>query len=76
MFGTVFLVMGFFAASSAHALTIQTVQFTTGSGGESVWGQSLTINVGATVADALIPAIVSLDFVGWHTGDPLIGSAD
>ena len=41
-----------------------------------MWGQSLTINVGATVADSLIPAIVSLDFVGWRTGDPLIGSAD
>lgn len=63
------------AAFPSQAITIQTVQFTTGGGADPVWGQSLTINVGATVADALIPATVALEFAGFRTGDPGIGSA-
>ena len=72
--GGMALVVGFAAPSSA--IIIQTVQFTSDGGAEPVWGQSLTINVGATIPDAMIPAVVDLDLVGFRTGDPNIGSAD
>ena len=62
------------AAIPAQALTMQTVQFTSGGGADPVWGQSITLNVGATVADALIPPTMALEFVGFRTGDPGIGS--
>jgi len=62
------------AALPAQALTMQTVQFTSGGGADPVWGQSITLNVGATVADALIPPTMALEFVGFRTGDPGIGS--
>lgn len=62
-------------AGSALAIPVQTVQFVSSGDAEPVWGQSLTVNVGATVADALITPTVALDFVGFRTGDPGIGSA-
>lgn len=61
-------------ALPAGALTFQTVQFTSGGGLDPVWGQSLTINVGATVPDSSIPPTVALEFAGFRTGDPAIGS--
>ena len=61
-------------ALPGSAITIQTVQFTSSGGTDPVWGQSLTINVGATVPDAMIPATVALEFAGFRTGDPSIGS--
>ena len=63
------------SAASATAISVQTVQNVSAGDAEPVWGQSLTINVGATVADPLITPIVALDFVGFRTGDPNIGSA-
>jgi hypothetical protein len=61
---------------SAQALVIQAVQPTSSGGTDPVWGQGITINIGATLPDAMIPASVALDFVGFRTGDASIGSAD
>jgi hypothetical protein len=61
-------------ALPSQAITIQTVQFTSGGVTAPVWGQSLTINIGATVPDISIPPTVALEFVGFRTGDPGIGS--
>jgi hypothetical protein len=58
----------------ASATTFLTVQSASGGGGEPVWGQSLTLNVGATLPDSSIPPTVLLDFVGFRIGDSGIGS--
>jgi len=70
------MILGVGLAAPGSAITIQTVQFTSDGGTAPVWGQSLTLNVGATIPDASIPAVVDLDLVGFRTGDPNIGSAD
>jgi hypothetical protein len=61
-------------AAPAAATTFFTVQSASGGGGEPVWGQSLTLNVGATLPDSSIPPTVLLDFVGFRIGDASIGS--
>ena len=61
---------------TAQAATVTTVQPTSPSTGEPVWGQGLTINIGASLPDASIPATVDLDFVGWRIGDASVGSTD
>ncbi|GEM_PF-4181279 len=71
----VFTLAAFALAGSASAIPVQTVQNVSSGDAAPVWGQSLTINVGATVPDALITPTVALDFVGFRTGDPGIGSA-
>lgn len=65
---------GSIVAPRAEAIVIQTTQPTSSSTPEAVWGQGLTINIGASLPDALIPPIVNLDFVGFRTGDPGVGS--
>lgn len=76
MLGAGVLLAALLGAAPGQALTIQTVQLTSSGDAEPVWGQSLTINVGATIPDASIPPVVSLDLVGFRTGDASIGSAD
>jgi hypothetical protein len=58
------------------AAVVTTSQPTSPSTTEPVWGQGLTINVGASLPDASIPATVMLNFVGWRTGTNTIGSPD
>ena len=45
-------------APQARALVFQTVQPTASSLSDPVWGQGITLNVGATVPDASIPSTV------------------
>lgn len=71
---TTSVLVGLGAAGSARALSVQTVQFLDGAGGQPVWGQGITINVGATVADSLITPTVDLQFVGFRIADPTVGS--
>lgn len=73
---TVGVVGGSGLAPLADAAVVTTTQPTSPSNAEPVWGQGITINVGADLADALIPATVNLDFAGWRIGDASVGSAD
>lgn len=63
-------------ASPAHAAVLTTTQPTAPSDRDPSWGQGITLNIGADLPDAAIPATVMLDFVGWRTGLPENGSPD
>ena len=70
------VVVGSGLVPSVHAATVTTTQLTFPSERDPVWGQGLTINIGASLPDASIPATVGLDFVGFRTGESADGSPD
>ncbi len=72
--GAILTVVVALAPAAAEAVVLTTTQSTAPSTADPVWGQGLTLNIGADLPDGSIPPFVNLDFVGLRTGDPTGGS--